>query len=107
MLRERPSTENLGRAASLFFQVAGGVIAVSGLAHFAVPRLFHWLTRWLFGDETEKQVRINGAAETAVGLAIANRHTRVAGLAGLAAYCVYLGDKIIAYGWRRIQGGDQ
>ncbi|GED96648.1 hypothetical protein [Gordonia crocea] len=81
--------------------VIGWVLIVSGLLHFAVPRPFRAISKPLFGKKTSTYVKINGASEAAIGLALTTKQTRVAGLAGLAAYGVYLGDRIVAYGWRR------
>lgn len=88
-----------------FFKLFGGAFAAGGLAHFAAPAPFEAISRPFFGADTPRAVKINGASETAIGLAIAYQPTRVLGFAGLAAYGVYLGDRIVAYGRRRISGG--
>lgn len=99
----RACTRGRARPADpLVFRFAGMVIAASGLAHFAVPKVLGAIVRPFFPEETAKWVQINGALETVIGLAVANRHTRVLGGAGLIAYGIYLGDRIVAYAWRRI-----
>lgn len=87
------------------YQLFGGALAASGLAHFAAPKPFAAISRPFFGDETSRYVKVNGASETAIGLAIAYQPTRVLGFAGLAAYGVYLGDRVVDYGRRRFTGG--
>jgi uncharacterized membrane protein len=86
------------RAAVIGFvaRALGIGLAASGVAHFAAPRPFIALSKPFFPEETEKWVRLNGASETAVGLALLDRRTRTAGLVGLIVYGVYLADRAIS-----------
>ncbi|WP_336793118.1 hypothetical protein [Gordonia malaquae] len=81
---------------------AGVLIAASGVAHFVVPSVFVFISRWLFPKDTKTMVQINGAAETAIGVAIVNRRTRVWGILGLLGYAAYLGDRVVRDVIRRI-----
>lgn len=88
----------------VFFRWIGVMIAVSGLAHFATPTLFNWISKSFFPEDTETWVRVNGAAETAIGVAIAEPKTRTWGIIGLCGYSLYLGDRVVADVRRRIGG---
>ncbi|QRY63203.1 hypothetical protein JVX90_02860 [Gordonia sp. PDNC005] len=83
-------------------RVSGVVIAASGVAHFILPSVFVFISRWLFPKDTKTMVRINGAAETVIGVAIVNRRTRVWGFLGLLGYTAYLGDRVVRDVIRRI-----
>lgn len=80
----------------LAFRGAGVSLTASGLAHFVAPRPFEFISKPVFPEDTEKWVRINGASETAIGLAMLERRTRVLGVIGSLVYVVYLGDRAVA-----------
>lgn len=75
------------------FRGAGVTIAATGLAHFVAPRAFVALSKPVFSDDTEKWVQVNGATETAIGLAFLERRTRPFGLIGVLAYGAFLCDR--------------
>ncbi|MBN6040443.1 hypothetical protein [Amycolatopsis sp. 195334CR] len=77
-------------------RVAGMLIAGTGLAHFAAPRLFEAITAPLFPKDTRGWVYRNGATELALGVALSADKTRKAGIAGLAAYVVWLASRAAA-----------
>lgn len=78
------------------FRGAGVAMAATGIAHFVAPRAFVALSKPVFHDDTEKWVQINGATETAIGLAFLDRRTRPYGLIGVLAYGAFLGDRAFA-----------
>lgn len=78
------------------FRSTGVTVAATGIAHFVAPRPFVALTKPMFTEDTEKWVQVNGATETAIGLALVDRRTRLYGLIGLLAYSAYLGDRAYA-----------
>lgn len=77
-------------ASNVPFAIGGLTIALSGVAHFIVPGLFRWITKLIFVD-ADRAVRINGASETAIGVAIAVPKTRIVGFVGLGLYSAHLG----------------
>lgn len=92
------------RVADVGLKVSGVVLAASGLAHFVAPRPFIFISKPMFPDDTEKWVQRNGAAETAIGLALISKPTRAAGFVGLIVYGVYLGDRLVCYVRTRVRG---
>ncbi|MEJ9077701.1 hypothetical protein WKY82_04685 [Gordonia malaquae] len=54
------------------------------------------MSKPVFRDDTEKWVRVNGATETAIGLAFLNPQTRAYGLIGMLAYGAFLSDRAVA-----------
>ncbi|WP_341267783.1 hypothetical protein [Gordonia malaquae] len=92
----------LRKAADAGLRCGGVLIAASGVAHFIVPPVFVFISRWLFPKDTKTMVQINGAAETVIGVAIVNRRTRVWGILGLLGYLGYLGDRVVRDVIRRI-----
>ncbi|MFW0791218.1 hypothetical protein [Gordonia sp. CPCC 205333] len=79
-----------GRSADVAFRLAGLSIAGTGVAHFTTPGLFRTVTAVAFPEDPERSVKVNGAAETAIGSAIAFRQTRMAGCVALGVYGTYL-----------------
>lgn len=69
----------------------GAGIALTGMAHFIAPKIFVPITEGAFPDDTDKWIKVNGASETAIGLAIAAPATRKLGFAGLGVYTAWLG----------------
>lgn len=74
------------------FRAFGVASATSGLAHFVAPRPFAAISKPLFPEDTAKWVKVNGASEAIVGLALINRRTRAFGVVGLLVYGVHLGE---------------
>lgn len=77
-------------------RTAGMLIAGTGLAHFAAPRLFESVTAPLFPEGTRSWVYRNGATELALGAALTAGRTRKVGIAGLAAYVAWLASRAVA-----------
>lgn len=77
-------------------RAVGMLIAGTGLAHFAAPRVFEPITAPLFPEDTRTWVYRNGATELALGAALAKGRTRKAGIAGLTAYVVWLAGRAVA-----------
>lgn len=84
-------TDPVGRA----FRVGGVMLASSGFAHFVAPRSFGAISKPVFPDDTGKWVKINGASEAAIGLALMRRQTRVVGIVSSLVYVAYLGDRAV------------
>jgi hypothetical protein len=80
---------------SVLPKVIGLGIAGTGLSHFVVPQAFESFTKPLFPENTREWIYANGATETLIGFAIANKKTRVYGLAGLAGYVGFLGSRAL------------
>ena len=76
-------------------KVLGLGIAATGLAHFAAPAAFEPVTKMAFADDVRNWTYRNGATELAIGLAIAARPTRKAGIAGLAVYAGWLAKRVL------------
>ncbi|MDL4774762.1 MULTISPECIES: hypothetical protein [Thermomonosporaceae] len=74
-------------------RTAGLVLAATGAAHFAAPKAFEPVSRLPFPNDTRAWIKRNGAAELALGLALTADRTRKAGLAGVAAYTLWLGAR--------------
>ncbi|WP_030166268.1 hypothetical protein [Spirillospora albida] len=74
-------------------RTAGLALAATGAAHFAAPQAFASITKQAFPTDTDAWIKRNGATELALGLALTAERTRKAGLAGLAAYTVWLGAR--------------
>lgn len=79
----------------MLFRLVGAGLASAGLSHFVAPRLFGWISRPVFPEDTGKWVKVNGAAETGIGLALLDRRTRLAGVAGALVYVAYLGERAV------------
>lgn len=77
------------------FRVAGVSLTSAGLAHFVAPKLFAWITRPVFPEDTGQWVKVNGAAETGIGLALLDRRTRTAGVIGALVYVAHLGSRAV------------
>lgn len=71
--------------------LSGLGLAATGVAHFVAPQLFEPITKPAFPNDTGKWIKVNGASETVIGLALASSATRKLGFAGLAAYGAWLG----------------
>jgi uncharacterized membrane protein len=69
----------------------GFLVAGLGAAHFAAPEAFAEVTKVAFPENTEEWVMRNGAAETAIGVAMMLRPTRKLGVLGLLGYTGWLG----------------
>ena len=70
--------------------LAGLGMAGIGLAHFVKPDAFESITAQAFPENTEQHLKIDGAAETALGLALAIPKTRKFAVLGLLGYGGYL-----------------
>lgn len=77
------------------FRLAGVSLTSAGLAHFVAPQLFAWMTRPVFPDDTGKWIKINGVAETGIGVALLDRRTRIAGVVGGLVYVAHLGGRAV------------
>lgn len=75
------------------FRTFGVASAASGVAHFIAPSPFMAISKPIFPDDTAKWVKVNGASEAVVGLALIDRRTRAFGVVGLLVYGVHLGDR--------------
>lgn len=73
----------------------GLLLAGTGAAHFAAPKLFEGVSAIAFPDNTRQWVYRNGAAEVAIGLTLANRRTRKLGAVGLLGYVGWLGSRVL------------
>lgn len=71
----------------------GVASATSGLAHFIAPSPFTAISKPIFPEDTAKWVKVNGASEAVVGLALINQRTRALGVVGLLVYGIHLGDR--------------
>ncbi len=69
----------------------GFLITALGVAHFAAPQAFEEVTRTAFPENTQDWVMRNGAAETAIGVAMMLKPTRKLGVAALLGYTGWLG----------------
>jgi hypothetical protein len=69
----------------------GLLVAAAGVAHFAAPDKFEQLTKQAFPTNTADWVKRNGAAETAIGMAMMVRPTRKLGVLALLGYTGWLG----------------
>lgn len=72
-------------------RIAGIIVALLGLAHFAFPSRLEPLVAPSFPINTRTHTFINGAAATAVGLGLRSPRTRCAGWLGVFAYLAYIG----------------
>ena len=70
--------------------LAGLGIAGTGLAHFVKPEAFESITAITFPENTAQHISIDGAAETALGLALVVPKTRKLAIWGLLGYGGYL-----------------
>lgn len=89
-----PDTETDSRDAVLP-RVAGLGLAATGVAHFITPKTFEPITKPAFPEDTTKWTYTNGATETLVGLAIANKRTRKLGYLGLIGYIGFLASRVL------------
>lgn len=78
------------RAAS----AAGLLLAGAGVSHFVVPQLYEGVTKSAFPTDTRRHVYLDGAIETAVGVAMVSQKTRTFALVGLVLYLLYLGGNV-------------
>jgi uncharacterized membrane protein len=69
----------------------GFLVASLGVAHFAAPDRFEEVTKVAFPKDTKEWVTRNGAAETAIGVAMMLRPTRKLGLLAFLGYTGWLG----------------
>jgi uncharacterized membrane protein len=69
----------------------GFLLAGVGVAHFAAPEVFEDVTKAAFPENTKEWVTRNGAAETALGVAMMLKPTRKLGVLGLLGYTGWLG----------------
>jgi uncharacterized membrane protein len=77
-------------------RLAGLLLAGTGAAHFAAPRLFDPLSQAAFPDDPRQATYRDGAVEIALGLALTSRRTRLLGLAATGAYAYWLTDRVRA-----------
>lgn len=77
-------------------RLAGFALAGTGALHFARPQLFEPMTKMAFPEDTARWIQRNGATEVALGLALTSGKTRIAGVAGVAAYTLWLGSRALA-----------
>ncbi|AHH95284.1 hypothetical protein GCM10010174_57950 [Kutzneria viridogrisea] len=71
----------------------GVLLAGTGVAHFAAPKLFEPVSAIAFPEDTRQWVYRNGATELALGAAITVQRTRKLGLIGLGAYVLWLASR--------------
>jgi uncharacterized membrane protein len=69
----------------------GFLLAGLGAAHLAAPEAFEDVTKMAFPENTKDWVLRNGAAETALGVALMIKATRKIGVVGLLGYTGWLG----------------
>lgn len=91
---KNPTVIAVKTADSVLPRIIGLGIAGTGVAHFVVPTVFESITKPAFPENTREWIYANGATETVIGLAIANRPTRLVGLVGLVGYVGFLGSRI-------------
>lgn len=77
-------------------RLAGIALAGTGALHFARPQLFEPITKVAFPENTERWIQRNGATEVALGAALTMQKTRLIGLAGVAAYTLWLGARALS-----------
>jgi uncharacterized membrane protein len=75
--------------------LAGLGLAGVGVAHLVKPDAFKEITAMMFPEDTERHVYMDGAAETALGLALAVPKTRKLAVIGLLGYGGYLAANIL------------
>jgi uncharacterized membrane protein len=75
--------------------IAGLAMAGAGLAHLVKPEAFEQVTAVAFPENTQQHTYIDGAAETALGLALALRKTRKLAVIGLLGYGGYLAANVL------------
>lgn len=78
------------------FRLAGLVLAATGLAHLVLPGPFARISEPIFPENTKEWVRVNGLSETAIGVALAGRRTRLFGFIGMVVYLVHLAERAVA-----------
>jgi uncharacterized membrane protein len=76
-------------------RVLGLGLAATGVAHFISPKLFEPITKPAFPENTARWTYSNGASETLIGLAIANKPTRAVGYVGLVGYVGFLASRAL------------
>lgn len=94
VVSKSPTVIAVKTADSLLPRIIGLGIAGTGVAHFIAPGIFEPITKPAFPENTREWTYANGATETLIGLAIANRPTRLLGVAGLVGYVGFLGSRI-------------
>jgi uncharacterized membrane protein len=75
---------------SKLVSLAGLGMAGVGVAHFVKPDAFESITAQAFPENTEQHLKMDGAAETVLGLALAIPKTRRIAVIGLLGYGGYL-----------------
>ena len=75
--------------------LAGLGLAGIGVAHFVKPDAFEELTATAFPENTQQHLYMDGAAETALGLALAVPKTRKLAVIGLLGYGGYLAANVL------------
>lgn len=94
VVAKSPTAIAVKTADSLLPRIFGLGFAGTGAAHLIAPAVFEPITKPAFPENTRQWVYANGATETVIGLAIANRPTRLLGIAGLVGYVGFLGSRI-------------
>ncbi|HZQ31807.1 MAG TPA: hypothetical protein VFB19_08740 [Mycobacterium sp.] len=80
---------------SKIISLIGLGMAGIGLAHFVKPEAFEEITATAFPENTQQHLYMDGAAETALGLALAIPQTRRLAVIGLIGYGGYLAANVI------------
>ena len=83
------------KKSSRIARYSGLAVAGIGLSHFSSPQMFESITKPAFPENTTRWTYTNGASETLIGLAIANKRTRRFGYIGLVGYLGFLASRVI------------
>lgn len=80
---------------SRLVSLVGLGMAGIGVAHFVKPDAFEQITATAFPENTQQHLYLDGAAETALGLALAMPKTRKLAVIGLMGYGGYLAANVL------------
>lgn len=80
---------------SRLVSLVGLGMAGIGVAHFVKPDAFEQITATAFPENTQQHLYLDGAAETALGLALAMPKTRKLAVIGLIGYGGYLAANVL------------
>lgn len=86
----KPLVINARTPDSLPARLFGLGLAGAGVAHFTAPKEFDRMTAIAFPTNTRRWTYQNGFTELVLGLAVAFRRTRPAGVIGLIGYVAFL-----------------
>ena len=81
------------------------IVAVIGVAHFLVPRIFDPINRLGFAEHARMFTYINGAIETTIGVMMANPRTKRQSTIVSACYVIHLTSNIVRNQVRIRRGG--